>query len=249
MTTSEVADGIWQIEHAAVNCYLVEDGTRLLLVDAGLPATWPLIVEGVGRIGRRMEDIEAIALTHAHFDHVGTAARARTELGIAVWVHQADAYLAAHPYRYKPQTNRFLYALLHPTGLPYLAAMTRAGALNVRGVDDTRTYDTGVGSALDLPGSPKLVFTPGHTFGHCALHFADRDAVIAGDALVTLDPYTGTTGPQIIAPAATADTGQALASLDALAATGARVVLPGHGKPWTGGAEAAVTVAQARGAA
>ena len=30
------------------------------------------------------------------------------------------------------------------------------------------------------------MFTPGHTYGHSALHFADRGALIAGDAVVTL---------------------------------------------------------------
>jgi glyoxylase-like metal-dependent hydrolase (beta-lactamase superfamily II) len=76
---------------------------------------------------------------------------------------------------------------------------------------------------------------------------ADRDTVLAGDAIVTLDPYTARRGPRIVARAATADSERALASLDALAATGARTVLTGHGPPWTGGVEAAVAAARAAG--
>src|SRR4051812_49757386 len=53
--------------------------------------------------------------------------------------------------------------------------------------------------------SPKVVFTPGHTHGHCALHLADRGVVIAGDAFVTYNPYTSSSGPQIVSGAATAD--------------------------------------------
>ena len=68
------------------------------------------------------------------------------------------------------------------------------------------------------------------------------------DALVTLDPYTGFTGPHIVSAAATADTRTALASLSALAATGARTLLPGHGLPDHGGIAAAVEQAVARGA-
>jgi hypothetical protein len=37
--------------------------------------------------------------------------------------------------------------------------------------------------------------------------------VIAGDAIVTFDPYTGRSGPRIVARAATADAELALASL------------------------------------
>jgi glyoxylase-like metal-dependent hydrolase (beta-lactamase superfamily II) len=34
------------------------------------------------------------------------------------------------------------------------------------------------------------VFSPGHTYGHCALNLPERGALISGDAIVTLDPYT-----------------------------------------------------------
>ncbi|HYI79862.1 MAG TPA: MBL fold metallo-hydrolase [Thermoleophilaceae bacterium] len=97
---------------------------------------------------------------------------------------------------------------------------------------------------LDVPGSPAVVFSPGHTLGHCALHFPERDTLIAGDSIVMLDPYTAETGPRIVAGAATADYERALGSLDALAATGARTVLTGHGDAWGDGIENAV--AQAR---
>jgi len=71
--------------------------------------------------------------------------------------------------------------------------------------------------------------------------------VIAGDAIVTLNPYTGHTGPQIVSGAATADSTQALASLDALAATRAGAVLTGHGPVWTQGVTMAVERARAAG--
>jgi len=71
--------------------------------------------------------------------------------------------------------------------------------------------------------------------------------VIAGDAVVTLNPYTGGRGPQIVAGAATADSARALASLDTLAATQARLVLPGHRPVWRDGVEAAVERAEAAG--
>lgn len=44
-----------------------------------------------------------------------------------------------------------------------------------------------------------------------------------GDALVTLDPYTGRTSSRIIAGAATADSSMALASLNEIAETAGEV--------------------------
>jgi glyoxylase-like metal-dependent hydrolase (beta-lactamase superfamily II) len=250
MLTTQVADRVHRLEHAHVNCYLVEEGGRLTLVDAGLPAMWSLLQTALRELDHDVRDIAAIALTHAHFDHVGFAARAQRELRVPIWVHADDAYLAAHPYRYSHERLRSMYPLRYPRAIPILATMARAGALTVKGVRGVRTYPLeGGAGTLDVPGAPRVVLTPGHTFGHCALHLPDRDVVISGDALVTLDPYTGRTGPHIVAGAATANSSRALASLDALAATGASVVLPGHGEPWTGGAVEAVALARREGAA
>jgi glyoxylase-like metal-dependent hydrolase (beta-lactamase superfamily II) len=94
---------------------------------------------------------------------------------------------------------------------------------------------------------PDVVATPGHTLGHVALAFPDRDAVIAGDAVVTLNPYTGGRGPQIVAGAATADSERNLASIGALAALELTTVLTGHGEPWREGTTAIVEAARAAG--
>lgn len=109
----------------------------------------------------------------------------------------------------------------------------RGGALAVRGVDAEASLPSG--GVLDVPGRPTVVHTPGHTDGHCAFYFATRGVLLSGDALVTLDPYTGKRGPQIVANAATKNAATALHSLDALEATEAGVVLTGHGDPWISG--------------
>lgn len=242
MHATEVADRVHRLAHAHVNCYLIEDDEGVTLVDAGLPSMWGLLTDTLRRLGLGPGDVRALVLTHGHFDHVGFARRARVELGVPVLVHPADDHLAAHPYSYKPQRNRLLYALMHPRSLPVLGRMAMAGALNVRGIEDTE--ELAVGSALEVPGRPTAMFAPGHTGGHCILHLPERDTVISGDALVTLDPYTGATGPQIVASAATADTARAMESLRPVEATGAATVLPGHGEPWTDGVASAVSHAR-----
>lgn len=244
---TEVADRVHRLEHAYVNVYLVaDDDGRVLVVDTGLPATWDLLGRALRDLGHRPADVAAVVLTHAHFDHTGSAARAQARLGVPIWLHDDDAHIAAHPYRYAHENVRALYPLRHPAALRILASMTAAGALRVPGVRGLRHAEPG--ATLPVPGSPRVVFSPGHTAGHCALHLPERDVLLTGDALVTLDPYTGVRGPQIIAGAATADSGQALASLDRLVETGATTLLPGHGDPWTGSVEEAVERARAVGA-
>jgi glyoxylase-like metal-dependent hydrolase (beta-lactamase superfamily II) len=245
---ANVVDGVHRIEDAYCNWYLVEEEGRLTVVDAGVPTSWSSLEGALERLGRRLGDIEAVVLTHAHFDHVGFAERARTELGVPVWVHENDAPLARHPGRHDYERSRAWYLATQVQALPIVAALLRNRAWWPAPVKEVRRYGSDAG-ALDVPGSPRVVFTPGHTLGHCALHLPERDVVIAGDAVVMLDPYTAKRGPRLVARAATADVERNLRSLDALVETGASVVLTGHGEPWTGGVEAAVAEARAAGSA
>jgi glyoxylase-like metal-dependent hydrolase (beta-lactamase superfamily II) len=242
----DIVPGVHRIEDAAVNWYLVEDDGGITIVDAGVPTSRRSLAAALTAIGRRHADLRAIVLTHAHFDHVGMAERLRRDLGLPVFCHPEEVPLTRHPQRYAHERSRLLY-ILRPGPFRHFASLTAAGALFAPPIEEVTTYADG--ETLPVPGSPRVVFTPGHTFGHCALHLRDRDAVISGDEIVTLDIYTDRPGPRIIARAATADSTRALASLDAIAATGARVVLPGHGDPWMGGAAEAAALAREAGVA
>jgi glyoxylase-like metal-dependent hydrolase (beta-lactamase superfamily II) len=254
MLLRDVAEGVHQLTVSHTNVYLVEHEGGILLVDAGLPAFWPHLLIALKELGVDPTSVSGVLLTHAHFDHVGCVQRVRREWNVPVWHHAADTALLAHPYRYDHERARLPYAVRFPRNLPALWDFALAGALVVHGATD----GSPLGADLQLPASalagsgtatgPVVLATPGHTAGHIALHLPDRDALLVGDAIVTLDPYTGATGPQIVAGAATADSTRALRSLETLAATGATTVLPGHGAAWTGGISEAVAAAWTTGA-
>jgi len=186
-------------------------------------------------------------LTHAHFDHIGFAERARTELGVEVWAPEDDVPLTRHPLQYGRDRSPLRYAW-RPGARPIMAALLRNRAFFPPPIAQVRRYRADDGM-LPVPGGLVVQATPGHTLGHCALALPERGVVLAGDAVVTLDPYTGATGPRLVARAATADPERAFGSLDVLARTQAAVVLPGHGEPWRDGAEAAVALARRAGIA
>jgi glyoxylase-like metal-dependent hydrolase (beta-lactamase superfamily II) len=236
MLQIDAAPGIHRVEDDHTNWYIVDGGDDgLTLVDAGVPRSWESL---------HAADIRALVLTHAHFDHVGFAERARTRLGIPVYVHENDVPLSQHPWRYDHERPRALYFATQVQALPNVARFLRDRAFWPPAVREVVRYGDDSGT-LRVPGAPRVVPTPGHTLGHCALHFPDRDAVLSGDALVTYDPYTARTGPRLVARAATVDSERNRTTLEALAATGARYVLTGHGPVWDGGAGAAVAAARA----
>ncbi|MCW3012111.1 MAG: fold metallo-hydrolase [Solirubrobacterales bacterium] len=247
MFQPDVVPGVHRGCDADTNWYLLQEDDRLTLVDAGLPASYRTLRSGLGELGLPMTAIQALVLTHGHFDHVGMAERLRLELNIPVLVHPADVELTKHPMTYRTERRRERYLLTQVQALPVMARLARAGAFRPAPVQQVTTFADG--QVLDVPGRPRVVFTPGHTDGHCALFLEQANAVISADALVTLDPYTNRRGPRLVARAATADVQRNLASLDALQETRAQVVLPGHGEPFRSGVGAAVRMARQAGAA
>jgi glyoxylase-like metal-dependent hydrolase (beta-lactamase superfamily II) len=241
MLQANVVEGVHRVEDAYTNWYLVEEDGQLAIVDCGVRASWQSLEDALKELGRSREQVAAIVLTHAHFDHIGFAEKGRRELGVPVWVHENDVPLTRHPMQYAHERSRAYYFTTQVKAMPIFAELVRTGAFFPTPIAAVSRYQAGT---LPVPGSPRVVFTPGHTMGHCSLHLPDRDAVIAGDALVTLDPYRGTTGPQIVSGAATADSARNLTSLDALLETGAGTLLCGHGEPWRDGVESAVAGAR-----
>jgi glyoxylase-like metal-dependent hydrolase (beta-lactamase superfamily II) len=242
MSVDKLAPGVYRAGSEQVNFYLFEDSGGLTVVDAGLPAFWPDLLAAVETAGRRLSDIRAVLITHGHPDHIGFAERLRVEAGAEIWVGQADAPMLAdprHPTRYgKPERSLLGCALRHPSVLQGPLHLLRNGALRTPAARDVRTLGTDV--ILDVPGRPTVIPMPGHTRGSTAYLFADHDAVVTGDALVTRDDVTGEAGPRLISPVFTQNSADALSSLDALAAETARLVLTGHGEPWPHGIADAV---------
>lgn len=240
---SLVAPDIYRLDVADVNCYLVVTSGGMTLIDAGLPGTTRVLEELLLHLGARVTDIDAVVLTHGHFDHVGMARQFQSRR-TPILVHAGDQPLARHPYRYAHESSRLPY-LFRPRAMPIIARMTRNGALAVKGVHaEPQVRD---GEVVDVPGRPVALWTPGHTAGHCGYFLPDQGVLISGDAIVTLDPYTGARGPRIVANAATADSDEALRSIGAFESSDARVVLPGHGDPWQEGIRTAVAAARRAG--
>lgn len=232
------------LERAKTNCYLVVVDSIIVLVDAGLPRTWPVLKEALSVIGASPDDIGAVVLTHGHFDHVGMCDRLITEHHVRVHVHDGDRPLARHPYRYAHEQARWKYPVQYPQSIPVLTRMAAAGALGVKGVSASGEVHAGV----PLPAGLIPVASPGHTVGHHGFLLERTGVLFTGDAIVTFDPYTGKSGPRIVAGAATGDSAAALDALGGYADTEATLLLPGHGEPFTGSARRAVHLAREAGA-
>lgn len=135
------------------NCYIVraQGAQACLLIDPGYePRT---ILARVRELGLT---VEAIALTHGHFDHVGGVREIAAQTGCPVWVHEADCTM-----RRSPLTGR-LFPLTKAADLP-LSFYKEGDALRAAGLELT------------------VLETPGHTRGSVCL--LCTDALFTGDTL------------------------------------------------------------------
>ncbi len=239
-----VVDGVVRATDGLVNWYLVADDRGVLLVDGGLPRHWGLLTDALAFLGRSPADVRAVVLTHGHADHTGVARRAQEQLGAEVFVHPLEDRLLRHPLRGVEGERLILAYALNRSANRALVQMLLGGAARPTKIE--RWTPLADGAQLDqLPGAPTLLHTPGHTRGHCSVLLGGHDVLIAGDALVTYDPYTGACGPRLIARAATWSSEAARRSLDVIEQAPARILAPGHGDPWTEGSAQAVRLARA----
>ena len=239
-----VAEGITWVEGSRTNCYIVEDGADVCLVDTGYPGDFERIVAALRMLGRGPGDISAALLTHGHVDHLGSAERLRTEHDAAVHAHQAEAAQVRGEIEERISNGYMITHLWWTKMLSFLWNVVTAGALKVEHVRELTTFGS-ASSPLDLPGAPVPVFTPGHTSGHCGFHFPERGALITGDALVTHDSLTHAAGPRLLNDAFNHDQRQAVTSVEAFRTLEADVILPGHGPPFHGAPGDAVAQAMA----
>jgi glyoxylase-like metal-dependent hydrolase (beta-lactamase superfamily II) len=215
-----------------VAAYLVDTDDGVTVVDAGLAGHWRDLLAELAAMGRSVDDIRGVVLTHGDTDHIGFAERLRRDYGVPVYVHEADAARARGEVKTKPSWGR---VRLGATARFMGYAMRKGGLRTTYLKQVVSVHDLEV---LDLPGAPRVMALPGHSPGSIAIHVPVADAVFVGDGLTTRHVLTGRRGPQ---PAPFTDDPQgALASLGRLEGLQATWVLPGHGPPWNRGIDAAV---------
>ncbi len=140
------------------NCYIVrrKDAGSAVIVDPGDEA--PRILEAVDALG--IEKVEAILVTHTHFDHIGAVAPVAAATGAPVICPELETHVLANIMDYVPWEGIGPFE-------SYEADQT------VKGGETLAIAD------LEF----EVTFTPGHSPGHVSYALADEGALFSGDVL------------------------------------------------------------------
>jgi glyoxylase-like metal-dependent hydrolase (beta-lactamase superfamily II) len=229
----QIASGLYRVGADIINSYLIIGQDGVTIIDAGLPGYWKPLQAELAATGKSLGDVRALILTHGDTDHIGFAAQLYREAGVVARIHEADADRARMKVK-KPNSGWGPVKIGPLAGFLWYSAWR--GGLRPRPVTELQTIADG--DVLDVPGSPRIIYTPGHTPGSVAVHVPAVDALFLGDTMTTRNVLTGVTGPK---PAPfTLDPAQAVASLDRIEGVDATWLLPGHGPAWDRGVPEAV---------
>jgi hydroxyacylglutathione hydrolase len=141
----------------AENCYVArhDAADRGLIVDPGEEPE--RILDAVQKLGI---SVEAILITHCHFDHIGAVAPVAAATGAPVYCPRIEVPVLADIMSYVPWPGFGPYE-------SYEADETLAG-----------------GEHLSLAGLEiDVLFTPGHSPGHLSYALPDEAALFCGDVL------------------------------------------------------------------
>jgi glyoxylase-like metal-dependent hydrolase (beta-lactamase superfamily II) len=168
-------------------------------------------------------------LTHGHRSHLGGLAALKRLSGATVYAHQWEADIIAGERKAQPVP-------ITPTR-PYLVYLPtyplQLGAALGKGAHPPCPVDHFISDG-DRVGPVEVLHAPGHSPGHLAFHWPERQALFAGDAVVTWPEFAAGW------PAFTLNATQHRASLRRMSDLDAEIVAVGHGEPITVGGAARV---------
>lgn len=97
----------WYVGTRGLSSVLIDSGDGLVLLDGALPESAPLIAANIKELGFRVEQIKYIAVSHAHYDHVGGVAALARASGATVVAsaRNAQALAAGLPPKDDPQAD------------------------------------------------------------------------------------------------------------------------------------------------
>jgi glyoxylase-like metal-dependent hydrolase (beta-lactamase superfamily II) len=178
MAVKRVIEGVHVVPMGMANAFLIERDDGLTLIDAGFPGKEEAVFAAIRGLGRSPDQLKHLIFTHAHHDHIGSAAAIVRETGARTYMHPLDIPIAEsggpfRPMKAAPGVLRLVMCSLffHPDERVSPVA-----------IDQPLT----AGTILPIAGGIEIIHVPGHCAGQVALLWRPGRMLFAGDVGMNL---------------------------------------------------------------
>lgn len=208
-----IVEDAWLLALGNANAILLRQGEDLALIDAGFPGKEQIVLDAIGRLGRRPTDLKHLVFTHGHPDHIGSAAAIIRATGARTYMHAADAPLAESggPFRPMAPAPGLVHALM------YKLVWDQDERMQPFRIDQPIAD----GETLPILGGLRAIHVPGHCAGQVALLWQGQRLLLGGDTFINILGVSD--------PIAFEDEAEGRASQRKLAALDVQAVVFGHG--------------------
>jgi len=200
------------------NAYLITDGDRAILVDAGRNKKLKKLKFVLTKLKLQPEDVKLIILTHTHYDHVGSLKRFQDFTKAKILVHEAEAHNLRQGYKQFPRGTMLLSKVMSWLGRTFLNRIAHFDAVEpdiiIRDNFDLREFGF----------KGYVMHTPGHTNGSVCVIINNKHALV-GDTLFHIFR-------DHLYPPFADDTDILIQSWKKLADVDCEFYYPGHGQPF-----------------
>jgi len=210
---------IIQIPMMSSNAYVVANGRKAILIDAGMNKKGRKILAALEGMQLSPDDIKLIIPTHTHYDHCGGLKTLQEITGAKVLVHQAEAGCLKQGYCEFPQGTMWF---------PKITSAIGRSVGKKLGEYPPVVPDILISERFDLLPygiDGYILPTPGHTAGSICVIIEQRHAIV-GDTIFNIFKHS-------VFPPYANDQKALLKSWKELLDIGCDHFYPGHGKPFT----------------
>jgi glyoxylase-like metal-dependent hydrolase (beta-lactamase superfamily II) len=160
------------------NAFLIEGNDGLTLIDAGYPHKEAAVFAAIRALGHSPDQLKHLIFTHAHPDHIGSAAAIVRETGARTYMHPLDIPIAESGGPFRPMSaapgllrGMLCKLMFHPNQRVGRVAIDRPLA---------------PGEVLPIAGGIEVMHTPGHCAGQVALLWRPGRMLFAGDLCMNI---------------------------------------------------------------
>jgi hydroxyacylglutathione hydrolase len=140
-----------------VSAFLIYRPGEAILVDSGNGGSEQKIFDAIWELGLELNMLKLVILTHAHFDHAGSAGKLKELTGCKVLSHNSEIGRLKDGYAPLPPGTRWKAKLLVSLARTFRSSMGKFPPVE----PDLVVQDTFDLKEFGFPG--KVIHSPGHT--------------------------------------------------------------------------------------